>query len=187
MMKYYDIFIDNINFPSRWYLGEIYGFDNWMLALRMQDVSLDLFHRIKLTQVGVEMDYTLTSPYNVSIVSQTIKDILQDVTDVAFMPLVIEGKVTTMPYYALVVYPQLDCVDEEKSDFKKFLPNDPVRPDRAGDYNGFFKLIIDPRRVGTHEIFRIARSVTQLVISQKIKDRFEAVGVTGVVYKLVTE
>lgn len=187
MIKYYDIFIDDISFRSRWYLGEIYGIDNWMLRLRMQDIPLRDRQRTKLVQDGVEMDYTLASPYGVSVVSQTIKSLLQDIPDVGFMPLTIEGKHTSKSYFALVVYPHLKCVDETKSDFKKFMPDDPVRPDRAGDYNGFFKLIIDPLRVEGHDIFRIARSGSQLIISQKIKDRFDAAGVTGVVYKPVTD
>lgn len=186
-MKYYDCFIDEITFPNRWYLGKVYDFDNWMFDMRPREVSLHSPQRMKLVQDGVEMDYTLASPYGVSVVSQTIKSLLQDIPDVAFMPLTIEGKHTSKSYFALVVYPHLKCVDETKSDFKKFMPDDPVRPDRAGDYNGFFKLVIDPLRVEGHDIFRIARSGSQLIISQKIKDRFDAAGVTGVVYKPVTD
>lgn len=189
-MNYYDIFIADMEFPNRWHLGEIYNIDNWIFRLKMKDVPLQTRHTIELEPDGVEMDYTLASPYGVSVVSQTIKSLLQDIPDVAFMPLTIEGKKTFKSYFGLVVYPHLNCVDESKSDFQKFAPNDPVRPDRAdraGDYNGFFKLVIDPLRVEGHDIFRIVRSGSQLIISQKIKDRFDAAGVTGVVYKPVTD
>lgn len=184
---YYDIFIDDINFPSRWYLGKIYDLDNWMIDMRPLEAPLHTKQSMKLVQDGVEMDYTLADPYSVSVVSQTIKDLLSDIPDVAFMPLEINGKVTITSYYALVVYPRLDCVDEQKSDFQKFTPDDPVRPDRAGDYHGFLKLVIDPKKVGSHDILRIARGGPQLIISQKIKDRFDAAGVTGVTYQPVTE
>jgi hypothetical protein len=185
-MNYYRLLTD-MYFPNRWYLGKIYGIDNWMFDMRPRDVPLEMQHMIQLEPDGAEMDYTSASPYGVSVVSQTIKNLLHDIPDVAFMPLKIEGKVTAKSYYALVVYPHLDCVDEQKSDFKKFLPNDSVRPDRAGDYNGFFKLVIDPKKAEGHDIFRIARSGVELIISQKIKDRFDAAGVTGVIYQAVTE
>lgn len=185
-MKYYRL-LDDMYFTNRWYLGEIYAIDNWMLKLRMQDAPLHMVQQMKLVQEGVEKDYTEASPYGVSVVSQSIKDLLKDIPDVAFMPLIIEGKNTIKSYYALVVYPHLNCVDESKSDFQRFTPNDPVRPDRAGDYNGFIKLVIDPVQAKGYDIFRIAKSRVELIISQKIKDRFDAAGVTGVVYKPVTD
>jgi hypothetical protein len=185
-MNYYRL-LDDMYFPNRWHLGEIYGIDNWMFKLRMKDVPLETRHTIQLEPNGAEKDYTSAAPYDVSVVSHTIKSLLQDISDVAFMPLDIDGKVTAKSYYALVVYPHLDCVDEQKSDFKKFLPNDPVRPDRAGDYSSFYNLVIDANKVAGYDVFRIARSRVQIIISQKIKDRFDAAGITGVIYQPVTE
>jgi hypothetical protein len=56
--------------------------------------------------------------------------------------------------------------DETNSDFQKFIENDPVRPDLAGHYRAFFKLIIDAEKTVHNHIARdLLRDKTAEIIA----------------------
>ena len=180
-MKYYQL-TDDINFPHRWYLGEIIDAeDNWQFILngKVDESSLKIPFHIRVYQDGLSTDYTENGAFNIPIVSERVKLQLGGIENLQFIPVVIEGKRTDLGYFIMVVGIKLDCVDEKLSEFGKFAVNDPVRPDLAGQYSWFTKLIIDPQRVNGENIFRIGRTSSYLVVSEKVKDAFEDIGVTG--------
>ena len=59
--------------------------------------------------------------------------------------------------FLMIIETQIDCVDEERSDFDKYDFDDPVRPDLAGNYRSFFNLVVDPARIGPHHVFRLKK------------------------------
>lgn len=62
-----------------------------------------------------------------------------------------------------------------------FTPDDPVRPDLAGEYSGFFKLVIDNAKANAsgHGIFRLARFNVAIIVSAQIKSTLETAECTG--------
>lgn len=88
-------------------------------------------------------------------------------------------------YFVMIIETQVDAVDEERSEFQKYEVNDPVRPDRAGEYRSFFNLVVDPSKIGDHHIFRLKKHLGSIIVSEEVKRRFEAVGVTGAVFESV--
>ena len=97
----------------------------------------------------------------------------------------VDGFQQKTPYYILHVWDVVDCVDEELSKFERYQVDDPVRPDLAGNYSAFFKLVVSPSRAQGKHIFRLARSGPEVIVSEEVKRRFEAAGVTGAVFESV--
>lgn len=81
----------------------------------------------------------------------------------------------------MVIEPKVECVDESRSEFKLLTPDDPVRPDLAGEYSGFFKLVIDKAKASAsgHSIFRVARFNVAIIVSAQMKSAIETAKCTG--------
>ena len=181
-MKYFRL-RDNIQHPHRWYLGDVLGEDNWSLAT--QPAAADRLI-VELGHAGTRLDFTLTNAFALPVVSLAIMDKLSVYPAVHFTPVQIGEGSSHGEFFLMTISTILDCVDEEKSRFDKFLPNDPVRPDKAGDYSAFFKLIINPAKTSGFEIFRLARFETAIVVSERVKDSLEHLSLTGLEFSVIT-
>ena len=174
-MSYYEL-SDDINFPNRWYLGDVAFADNWAFAQR---IDPEWQYEIELRRDGSEMDYTYTDAYGVSVVSRRFKDSLSGITGVEFAKANIIGKRSDSEFFIMAIPNEVACINEEASEFQKFEVNDPVRPDKAGDYRGFFKMVVDPNKCGGLNIFRIKGFSNTVVVSALVKQRLESAGVMG--------
>ena len=192
-MKYYVLRQDMSNDRANgWYFGAIRHLDNWrFIEPHIEDME-PCTYTVNIFQDGNELDFSQLATISVPIVSKKFKQALAGLWEVdepykniVMEPVVIAGKEGKQDYFVMIVETQIDCVDEEKSDFEKFENNDPVRPDLAGEYRGFFSLVIDPSKVGDHHIFRIKKSSTTLIVSEEVKRRIEAAGVTGASFESV--
>ena len=164
--------LDNINYPQRWYLGDIIpDSDNWKFtyANQVDEALLSNDLKVEIYKKGNSMDYTTTEAYVVPIVSASLKQALDFIEDVQFIPVQIEGQL----YYIMVVCSVIDCVDESKSEFDKYTENDPVRPDKAGDYKSFYKMKIDEKKAGLKDIFRLDGYDIAIIVSEKVKNKIE--------------
>ena len=99
--------------------------------------------------------------------------------------MIFDGKSALQGYSVMIIETQLDCVDEIKSDFKKYEVDDPVRPDRVGEYRVFTNLVIDPSKTDGHHIFRIKKHLNSIIVSEEVKNRFEKAGVEGAIFESV--
>jgi hypothetical protein len=182
-MKYFDL-NDDIYFPNRWYLGDFSGVDNWKLAKSVPDKIDSL--TLEMEQEGEEMDFTFTEAYRVPVVSSKIKLLLRDIKEVYFVPVTVNGKHCVSEYFAMIVPETVDCVDEKRSEFQKFQDDDPVRPDKSGEYRGFTRLRLDEKRTLGKDVFRLKNYDIAIVISEKVKDRLMAANVTGIDVAAIT-
>lgn len=145
-MNYYQINDDFYTFPNQLFITEIKGFSNPTSKKTpselLKEGHTSWVHQTIVKSGYMEVDYT-ESFFGYCIVSQKVKDLIEanQILDVDFIPLELDIK-TTQPYYCMLDLLRFDCVDEVHSEFTRFVENDPVRPDRAGEYSGFFKLII---------------------------------------------
>jgi len=80
----------------------------------------------------------------------------------------------------------VDCIDEAKSEFSKWMKTD-GRPDKVGEFRMILKLRIDPTAAAGHHIFRVGGWPIALVASEQVKNLFEANRVTGLKYDLVVD
>ncbi|MCZ7451362.1 hypothetical protein O8B93_27770 [Agrobacterium rhizogenes] len=179
---------DDINYPGRWYLDEIAGDNinsgyNWQFLTG--DGVVDQRYRLSLTRDGVEMDFTLTDAFVVPVVSDRLKNALSFVEGVRFFELTLEReKQTFHQYYAMVTDKMIDCFDEESSVYQVFTRDDPVRPDRAGEYHSVLRLVIDPVKAAGHDIFRVKRYPTAMIVSDRIKSALDKLDLTGLKFEL---
>jgi hypothetical protein len=182
-MKYYRL-KDDINHPNRWYLGDVKGLDNWELI--SSDFKADTTYEIEVTQCGGEMDFTQTNAYAIPIVSEEVKKSLECYEELNFVSLKIVNKDCSQKYFAMIILESVKCVDESKSEFQKFEDNDPVRPDKAGEYRGFIKLWLNTERIIGVNVFRLKKFETAIIVSEVIKDRLEKLGLIGMRFYSVT-
>lgn len=148
---------------------------------------------IDLHRDGLQTDFSFTlDSGNIPILSDRAKNALSGLPEidepyhhVVLEPIRIENKQTDQDYYVMIIETQIDCVDEVRSEFQKYEVNDPVRPDRAGEYRSFFNLVVDPSKIGDHHIFRQKKHLGSIIVSEEVKRRFEEAGVTGAVFESV--
>lgn len=181
-MNYYEL-NDDINYPNRWYLGDILGVDNWDLLKFSSDQLSDT--EIELFKDGDEMDFTFTEAYGIPVVSQKVKEKLNECNELAFIHLNVLNKACKTQYYAMITKKTVECVDESASEFQKFEENDPVRPDKAGDYRAFMELRLDAKKIVDIDVFRLSKFETAVIISEKVKQNLEAIDATGLNLSLV--
>ena len=87
----------------------------------------------------------------------------------------------------MAVPKELECINEEASEFQKFEVSDPVRPDKAGEYRGFFKMVVNPEKCADFNIFRVKGFSIAIVVSEQVKQSLETAGVPGVKFKCVLQ
>lgn len=189
-MQYFRL-LDELNFPNRWHLRRLVGIDGAEFArppmVAIGDPVRERAYEVELQVDGTAMDYTTTSFRSVPIASFEVVRALSGLDGFTALPASIRAFSQRTSYHILHFWDEVDCVDEDKSQFEKFQPNDPIRPDLAGHYSSFFKLIIDPNRTAGKDIFRLAKSGSEVIVSEEVKRRFEAADVTGAVFKRVTD
>lgn len=182
-MKYFEL-NDDIYFPSRWYLGEVSGINNWgFLSGNVECSSSDVV--LNLVESGEALDFTFTETYRVPIVSQKLKGILQEVNGVEFMELnrfVGSHEI----FYALIITNFKDCVDESRSQYEKYEDGNLIRPDKVGEYRSFFEMRLDATKIGNVQIFRLENYKTSIIVSEDLKEIIEKNNLCGVSFKDVS-
>ncbi len=184
-MKYYRL-KDDIEYPNRWYLGDILDVDGWELLSSVPKIDNKL--DVELYQDGDEMDFTLSEVYGIPIVSEKVKQALEFLSEIRFIPLTVTRRRDSCnsQYFAMVILLDVDCVDEGMSEFQKFEINDPVRPDKAREYRSFTTLRLNPENILGIDIFRLKKFETAIIVSEQVKTILEAIGATGLNFSSVT-
>lgn len=190
-MKYY-LLRDDLEFASRWFLGDIHNVDNWGFSDPTPYFMEPAIYTLDVYRKGTTMDFTATEAFGVPVLSRKAKDALSGLPEVeepyyhtVLEPVNIEGMLVDQDYFVMIIETQVDCVDEVRSEFQKYEINDPVRPDRAGEYRSFFNLVVDPSKIGDRHIFRLKKHLGSIIVSEEVKRRFEDAGVTGAVFESV--
>lgn len=191
-MNYYEIKTDFYEFPNQHLITEIDGFDNpkaqlsWDAFLAEYLINKPKNYTATIDGGKEEVDFTTTF-YGFCIVSKKFATLLTmaKIRDILLIPLKF-NKELSQEFYLLVDSLRFDCVDETSSDFQKFLENDPVRPDFAGRYRAFFKLIIDTSKTNNADFFRLKNEDSTIIVSQKIKDIYDSNQLIGANFTKVT-
>jgi len=172
-MKYFRL-LDNINYPQRWYLGDILPDENnWKFTYgsKVDELLLSKHMTVDVYENGNPMDYTTTEGYVVPVISKSLKRALEFANDIQFLPVIIEE----IQYYIMVVVSLIDCVNESESEFDLYTKDDLVRPDKAGEYKSFYKIKIDEKKTNGKDIFRLKGYDIAIIISEKIKNIIESI------------
>ncbi|MGY2375552.1 imm11 family protein [Pseudomonas sp. SDO524_S393] len=190
-MKYYWL-RQQIGIPGKWVLGNVRHVDNWHFRNPPVNFMEPGRYTLDVLSDGLEMDYSLAGYASVPVLSAKavaalagLPEVDEPYYHVVLEPVTIEGKAVGQDYCVMVIETQLDCVHESRSACEKFIENDPVRPDLAGEYRGFFKMVVDPTRIQGQHIFRVKKFLGAIIVSEEVKRRFERAGVTGALFESV--
>ncbi len=191
-MDYFEMSCDFYTFPQQNFITEIYGFDNpraqidWDEFLSEYLVNKEKQYFATIKSGTEEVDFTTTF-YGFCVISEKLKQLFEKhkISDCMIVPLAM-NQTQSQPFYLLIDPLRYDCVDETHSEFEKFLENDPVRPDLAGQYRAFLKLIIDPQKTENADFFRLENEGATIIVSQNIKDIYEENHLTGASFKKIT-
>jgi len=191
-MDFYEIKADFDSFPNQNFITEIDGFDNSRAQIDWDEFLEEYFRNrskeyvAKIESGYEEVDFTTTF-YGFCIISQKFKKLLEAHKLSSFMliPLNFNTELSQQ-YFLLIDFLRCDCVDENNSEFEKYLINDPVRPDFAGRYSYFFKLIIDANKTENFDFFRLTNYFSSIIVSQKIKKIYDDNNLTGATFTKVT-
>lgn len=178
-MKYYKL-TENMELTGRWYLGSI---DNLSYEKQYAFRASSLFSineelSISIDIDGYALDYTKSLGYGIPIISNKAKQILSDYNVVFSTLKVFYQKNYVGEYYALGTE-LIECINENEAIYTKFTENDPVRPDRAGDYSAIYKIVLDKNKIQYKHIFHIKRYETCLIVSEEIKNKIEDTQLIG--------
>jgi len=194
--RFFQLFFELMK-QDAWVLGEIrrddiQPADNWLFS-RPPMIPMDSAFRTTtgkpfktLVKRGQPVDYTQAGFAGVPIGSWKTVQALNGFEGFTAFPVEIENYTQKEPWYILHFWDEVDCFDEARSQFKVIQPDDPARPDLAGNYKSVSKTLIRPELAQGKDIFRIARLTGTIVVSEEVKRRFEDVGVTGAVFQDVT-
>lgn len=183
-MKYYRM-LDDLYFPKRWNLQEI-NFksedDIWKYVSSgaVKKPQKDLV--IEITDEGDPLDITMAE-FEILIGNEKVAAILDD-NQVQKVPISING-IIEKKYFILVILHEVDCIDRNKSEFELWEENNPIRPDLAGKYQMISNIKVDPSLMNNYDIVRIKDFNVAVIVSERLKNYFEADGITGVKFEEV--
>lgn len=80
---------------------------------------------------------------------------------------------------------EVDCLDENFSEFDKFTIDDEVRPDLAGKYKSINKMVLKRDKIPKFGIFRLGKYSVAVIVNESIKNAFEKNGITGIKFRLI--
>ncbi len=178
-MKYYKIFSDMTS-ADKWWLGECSFPDeddiwDYVKAGKVTSPPNNLV--VEMKEKGRPLDFTMAD-LDLFIVNQRAANVF-DPNDIQLIPVSVAGYKGKDQHFILVILFEEDCVDEKRSDFKKYEVDDYVRPDLAGEYSGIAKFVIDHSKIYKHSIFRVKAFDVAVIVNEVVKEKFIAQGLTG--------
>jgi hypothetical protein len=136
---------------------------------------------VRILKVGNELDLNFNT-WNTMIVSRKAKSVLDQwvASAIQYFPVTVRG--ASQPYFIANVIQLVDCLDETLSVVERFQPNDPVRPDRAGEISSVIDLHVDASRIPDNHLFRISSYHRAVIISEDLKKSLDSAGASGFRY-----
>ena len=185
--EFYEIWFDTHNYPDQWFLSEPLAADGGEIDAR--DFTHGRKYRGPLPAIvpvgnpGRELAFSFGA-FNMPVVSRDVASAIQKVAgrDVEFFA--VDVPASKGEYLILNALCRLACLDEERSEFTRWEPDD-NRPDRLGRYKMISEIRLDPSRIGRHHIFRIKDATFSLLASDVLKDAIHDIPDLGVKFRSV--
>jgi hypothetical protein len=137
-----------------------------------------------LRQLGEEVDFNFCD-FDMIVTSSALNAELEELVGpsvVQRIPVSVGGH--TNKFEILNVCELIQCIDETKSSVTKWTAAD-GRPEKISQIRMITELKINPQAALGHHIFRLAGWPIALIVSEEVKDLFDAKGVRGLNYERV--
>ncbi|HEY0154080.1 MAG TPA: hypothetical protein VGB92_18850 [Longimicrobium sp.] len=179
-MRYYEL-QDDVTIPNRWFVREpvaggappVRG--NEFLRGTVIQHSGQFFAGLR--RPGEPLDFTFAD-FGVPIVRRDIAERLGSLAegDLQRIPVEIGGQ--SGAYDIINVVAVADCLNKKRSKITYWTEADGL-PEKVGKCFSVIDPVIDPVRVGAHDVFRIAGWVPPIVVSERVAQVLS--GATGVI------
>ncbi len=174
-MRYFTIGADDRRYPDKWFLGEPLTRDGAEIDAR--DFRYGRPHAgpepadVPVAYIGTMVEFNLAA-FDMPVVSEAVADLIRHITpdDCEWFPVTI-GAGLHGHFIMNAVFTEA-CVDEARSRLELWQPEH-GRPDKVGKYKMIYELAIDPGRTHGRHVFRLAGWVVELVVSERIKERWK--------------
>jgi len=125
--------------------------------------------------------------FELLIVNEKVKNLVSE-DEVQYIRVKLEeDRYSDTNYYLMVVNEEIECVDEDRSLFLKWEKDNGTRPDLAGEYKSFEKMVLNPTDIPKGaDIFRIKKYDIVIVVSERLKFLFEENKISGVKFEKLT-
>jgi|SRR5579859_326454 len=181
-MKYYRMCDD---LDDRWAIGhfEFEKGDNvWTFTKAGAKPALGYSPKAWIREHGRKVNITY-GDFEVLIVDDCAKDCFSS-EEALFFPIEIADMTDkSKNYYIMHILREVECVDLELSKYDLWEVNNPIRPDKAGQFKTIYKLVVDTGRKIEWNIFRIKRYDVAIVVSETLKEKLEKKSISGVKFK----
>lgn len=180
-MRYY-LLRDDLQYPNRWFLGPIIlppSLDMWAFTgLGPIEKTLDTM-QVQVS-AGRVLDFTF-SDFSIPIINSKVASLLpaHEIQLISIKA----GEIANL--YLLMIINELDCVDERLSDFLKFDEHHPIRPDLAGKYELFYKLVLNKNKCASRAIFKISGAFGYIIVNELIMNAMRDANIKGVYFEEV--
>lgn len=177
-MKYFRL-LDDLNIPNRWFLSSFHlndSFNIWGFT-KAGPTTKDYDGLCIGVSGDIALDFTFAD-FAVPVINDRTAYFLPN-SEIQLIK-VKANKLNNLN--VLILLHELDCLDEEKSIFKKFDENS-SRPDLVGHYRAIYKLFLDKEKCLGYSIFKIKGFVPGIIVSEEVKDLFINNYVRGVLFE----
>lgn len=182
--RYFEVCPDDRSYPEQWFLdcprtAEGYEIDARDFVSGCPYLG-PVPALVPISKSGPRLAYNFAA-FHMPVVTDEVARIISRVAadDVECFPVRIPG--CTQQHFVLNATVSLDCLDEERSEFTRWVEAD-NRPDRLGQYHMISTIRIDWRRTRNHQIFRIKDWPIALLVSATLKNALMSVANLGVVF-----
>lgn len=181
-MRYFRM-LDNLKIPERWFLENV-NFetedDIWKYIGLGEMDSIQKNLQAEWAAGTRPLDLTM-GEFELLIANKQAAELFTE-QEVQKIPIKIVGK-EDCQYYVLVIRKEIDCVDTVNSEFSTWEVGNDIRPDLAGSYEGFTKLVVDPSTLVNINICRIKGFNVAIIVNEVIKEQFERQNFIGVSFQ----
>lgn len=148
-------------------------------------VEVEMPLSVSLRYEGRPLDFTYAD-FDMPIATCPVSDLLAAVggNDIQRFPVII-GK-TINKFDIINVITKINCIDRNRSYIEWWEEGNDIRPDLAGTPKLVTELVIDPRLVRGHQLFRPQGWEMRIIASDVVKNAFEESHVTGIRFRKVS-
>jgi hypothetical protein len=184
MTSYYRL-VDDESLPGRWYLRspiEPTGAEldpRVFLEARAVDVLGPL--RLPLRRPGTPLDFTLAD-FDMPVARRALAERLAILAPGALqlIPVTIAGQ--DGDFVILNLLQAVRCLDERATTIQWWQPED-GRPEKVGQYRMVLNEVIDPRKVGSAQLFRLGGWEIAVICTDAVKRALDADTFRGLAFR----
>ena len=179
-MKYYRLAIAG---EGRWHY-EVDGAVAPLDVTKCEYVTESPRMRFRVSVNGIRVDFGHTGWAGIPVVSKRMAECIQRVAsaDIQRIAAEVEGE-RSGEWEVLNIVARPDCIDHDRSQMTYYPAIHPRTPSKP---RGVIRLVLDPNRIGDHQVFRPMDWEVVLVVSDVVRLALQECRVSGVEFWPVT-